>query len=129
MHIMRAISYHAQVVAMIITLQWRTASMFSAKPRPKWITTPVERFSSLGQQKSGVGVFITMFNMNNAFVLRLRMMLHLFWLRLNRWLMYNVFGSIRPSGRHEVSSVKCHFLTIMTIFMHQFEDRCHDIMH
>jgi len=29
----------------------------------------------------------------------------------------------------EVSRVTCHFLTIVTIFMRQFEDRCHIGMH
>ena len=36
---------------------------------------------------------------------------------------------IPPSWRIQVSSVKCHFSTTMTIFMHQFEDICHNIMH
>ena len=31
--------------------------------------------------------------------------------------------------RAEVSCVKCHFLTIMTIVMRQFEDMCHNSMH
>ena len=28
-----------------------------------------------------------------------------------------------------VSNVKCHLLTIVTIFMRQFENRCQNIMH
>ena len=29
----------------------------------------------------------------------------------------------------EVSNIKCHFATVVTIFMHQFEAKCHNSMH
>ena len=49
----------------------------------------------------------------------------LFW----RSIIMNPMGKASTSGRTKVSFVKCHFSTIMTVFMHQCEDRCHNIMH
>ena len=42
----------------------------------------------------------------------------------------NHLGLLKPLGLNFlVSSVKYHLSTIMTIFMHQFEDSCHNNMH